>query len=384
MRRSRDAAASSDADAAETTGADGHAAAMPTSLPSAEVSDLTCPLCLDVPEKTIHQCTNGHIFCAECLTAHRESGRSASSKCPTCRVGLSGAAIRNRIAEAAVGMLPGPCKGCGGQMPRKDLAEHERTCDEVSVPCPFPGCTTTVRRKDLAEHHQTAAAHHVALAQQLEQKAALLASLEVKVDLRAEFKVSREGRIERCEGMHRLHSSIFSLKLFERIEEQADFQRMKQMIVDNHPFSQLPEAATTVKLTYSVTPLSIMLGRRAFDASKTPHELLLRDGSRIFVEVTTSAPPPTSGCQNGVWYGPPPPPLTIHLIAPEGMAPGRNGFLMFLDTKLEKLMQAFTRRHNMQLDSVRFLYRGHPTRPEQTAGELGMVQDDEIHVVHAA
>ena len=73
---------------------------------------------------------------------------------------------------------------------------------------------------------------------------------------------------------------------------------MKQMIVDNHPFSQLPEAATTVKLTYSVTPLSIMLGRRAFDASKTPHELLLRDGAHIFVEVSTPSPmlpmPPAS------------------------------------------------------------------------------------------
>ena len=377
MRRSRDAAASSDAgDAAETTDADSHAAAMPTSLPSADVSDLTCPLCLDIPEKTIHQCTNGHIFCAECLTAHRESGRSASRKCPTCRVGLSGAAIRNRIAEAAVGMLPGPCKGCGGQMLRKDLAEHERTCDEVSVPCPFPGCATAVRRKDLAEHQQTAAAHHLALAQegarQLEQKAALLASLDVKVEVRlADVEVA--GRVSPPPPPFSL-----LLRLFERIDAQAAFQQTKQTIVDTHfrMLRQLPEAATTVKLTYSQGTHS--MNRRTLDASKTPHELLMRDGARIFVEVTTPAPPP------------PPPPLlappkiTIHLIAPDGMALQIHGFRLSLDTQLEKLMRIFTRHHNMQLDSVRFLYRGHPIRPEQTAEELGMLQYDEIHVVHAA
>jgi hypothetical protein len=377
-------------DAAEPSNAVSHVAVMP--LTSAEVvSDLTCPLCLDIPGDIIHQCTNGHIFCAGCLTAYREridhqaeeerpalaiiKWRQCHIKCPTCRVGLGDVAIRNRIAEMAVGLLPGPCKGCGTQMLRKDLAEHERMCDEVSVPCPFPGCTIAVRRKDLAEHQQTAAAHHLALeegARQREQKAFehwWPAALDVKVELRAEFKVNGERPGERHVLPPPPPPSTLPLKPFERIDGQAAFQQATQFIVSSHPYSRLSEAATTVKFTYSSSQ-SIL--RRTLDFSKTPHELLLRDGAHIFVEVSTPSPmlpmPPRI----------PGDAVTLKVVTQAG---DEIYFKCKQDTKLEKLMAAFCNRQGLSLPRVRFLFDGQRIRPEDTPRMLEMEDGDVIDAI---
>ena len=60
--------------------------------------------------------------------------------------------IRNRIAEIAIGRLPGPCPGCGTSMLRKDIPAHKAECEDVVVKCPFPTCQVRVRRRDVEAH----------------------------------------------------------------------------------------------------------------------------------------------------------------------------------------------------------------------------------------
>ncbi len=82
--------------------------------PSDELTEFHCPLCMDIPEGEVQQCINGHIFCADCLQAHRNSGRGeVCGLCPTCRVELGDTPIRSRVAEHAIQRLAAPCSECG-------------------------------------------------------------------------------------------------------------------------------------------------------------------------------------------------------------------------------------------------------------------------------
>ena len=164
---------------------------------SCYLDHLICTVCLELPESTVNQvaacaapvahtahtrtsrltfmhappvlvtqCTNGHIICAACLRAHRQSDRGdASHICPTCRNALGETPIRNLFAETFIGDHPGQCDGCGASMLRKELVAHRQRCDEVTVECPFEfaGCAARPRRNDLHVHIQTEEAEHLAL-----------------------------------------------------------------------------------------------------------------------------------------------------------------------------------------------------------------------------
>jgi hypothetical protein len=59
------------------------------------VKDLTCGICLQIITEP-RQCSNGHLFCYECL----QRSISATSSCPTCRCKLTEETIsRSLIAE---------------------------------------------------------------------------------------------------------------------------------------------------------------------------------------------------------------------------------------------------------------------------------------------
>jgi len=281
---------------------------------------------MDFPDAAIEQCINGHIFCGDCLSAHKNSGRGdASNKCPTCRVALGDVPIRNRIAESAVGNLPGACGGCGTEMLRKNLADHQNTCGEVSVQCPFPGCTEHVKRKDLDRHMASAAAAHLALAQaqanELQAKKDLLAGLDVIVKLKLP---------------HQRSAVTVNLKRFEPVAEQPAFV---------------------------VAVSSVPRRRVSIDASKTPHELNLRDGTTIDV---TSAPDPNAH-------------LNIKVVSQYAMPP--LFFKIKHTTPMVKLFDAWSNRCGVHRGSVRFLFDGQRIRENQTAAQLGMEDDDVINVV---
>lgn len=101
----------------------------------AESSAYDCAICLSRPAGHVHQCSNGHIFCAECLDEHRASERSASSRCPTCRVTLPDEPIRNLLIESAIadGLLPEAYEACSStdctwKGPASARQAHEQMC----------------------------------------------------------------------------------------------------------------------------------------------------------------------------------------------------------------------------------------------------------------
>ena len=295
-----------------------------------ELTDLHCPLCLDIPDiangHPVVQCTNGHIFCGNCLATHQAMGTEASRKCPTCRVALTAGPIRNRIAETAIGNLPGPCAGCGEGMLRKDLGLHMATCGEIHVECPFPNCTVRVKRKDLDAHMASAMNEHLALAQSLASEVTaqqqVLASLDVK------------GKMKIFELNKRTQNVDVLLKRMEPIE--ANF-RLRSLL------------GAEYRRDY----------RFDRDVSKTPHELNLRDG---FVLTATSLNAP----------------VNLKVVTQDGE---EVFFKCRESTPLVKLMQAFCQRQGIAMNSVSFLFDGERINPTQTPHDLEMEDGDVVDVV---
>lgn len=85
-----------------------------------EVSELyECPVCLEVPNARILQCTHGHLLCQGCFI------KLSDKRCPTCRITLSTRRpIRSLVAEAAISKLPATCKGCKLECTRGVLRDH--------------------------------------------------------------------------------------------------------------------------------------------------------------------------------------------------------------------------------------------------------------------
>ena len=93
---------------------------------AAERSIYDCSICLGLPDGHVIQCRSGHLFCEDCLQAHRSSGSSHASKCPVCRVGLGSAAlaIRCLAAEQAIAAMQTSCQHCSASMSRGELRDH--------------------------------------------------------------------------------------------------------------------------------------------------------------------------------------------------------------------------------------------------------------------
>lgn len=85
---------------------------------------MKCPVCLEIPEKEIFQCRNGHIHCAQC-SVHLKI-------CPECREALDGKKIRSRALELMLDSRPFECsnkvRGCDAKLYRKNLLRHEDSC----------------------------------------------------------------------------------------------------------------------------------------------------------------------------------------------------------------------------------------------------------------
>ena len=118
-----------------------------------------CGICLGLPAGHVSQCRGGHLFCAECLSAHRESRSSTADKCPVCRVALGDAAsaIRCLAAEQSIAAMPTICEHCQANLTRGDLKDHEPVCTRFPVRCSAAACTALVPRCDLAMHEKSCA-----------------------------------------------------------------------------------------------------------------------------------------------------------------------------------------------------------------------------------
>jgi len=122
----------------------------------AQTTPFNCGICLSVPDEQVHQCRNGHLFCAGCLVTHRQN----SNKCPQCRVVLPDEPIRCLLAEQSIAAQSSACPHCNAPMTRGEIAGHVERCPQRPDTCSAAACTwrgTAAER----EAHEQACAHVV-------------------------------------------------------------------------------------------------------------------------------------------------------------------------------------------------------------------------------
>eukprot|EP00964_Phaeocystis_antarctica_P072500 scaffold44359_cov48-Phaeocystis_antarctica.AAC.1 len=90
---------------------------------------LECPVCLTLPEGEVHQCNEGHCYCAACWNRLEEPRR-----CPECRQPIP-QANRNRTAERAIAALEWSCEHCGEATTRGAKAAHVSACPQRPTVC---------------------------------------------------------------------------------------------------------------------------------------------------------------------------------------------------------------------------------------------------------
>ena len=69
---------------------------------AADSTPYDCQICLSIPDGSVFQCRNSHLFCDECYASHRESGLESADQCPTCRVALP---VGDDGSASAAGLL---------------------------------------------------------------------------------------------------------------------------------------------------------------------------------------------------------------------------------------------------------------------------------------
>ena len=100
---------------------------------AAAAAGLECPVCYEVPAAHVHQCTEGHCFCAEC------DPKIENRLCPICREPLPAQRIRNIIMEQQIAALPETCSYCSTVMTRGVMAAHQLACAQRPRACVASG-----------------------------------------------------------------------------------------------------------------------------------------------------------------------------------------------------------------------------------------------------
>ncbi|ODM93282.1 Chromobox protein 5 [Orchesella cincta] len=85
-----------------------------------------CPICLEVPEREIFQCSEGHIICDLCIS------KLNRDRCPQCRTRFGRKKIRSRVLEEILDRLDFECKfkdnGCAYLCKRGEITSHANLC----------------------------------------------------------------------------------------------------------------------------------------------------------------------------------------------------------------------------------------------------------------
>ncbi|CAL8097886.1 unnamed protein product [Orchesella dallaii] len=86
----------------------------------------TCPICLEIPEDNIYQCSAGHIICNLCIP------KVPANLCPQCRISFGLSKIRSRVLEEILDPIEYPCKfkslGCEQLLKRWQIKRHAEAC----------------------------------------------------------------------------------------------------------------------------------------------------------------------------------------------------------------------------------------------------------------
>eukprot|EP00964_Phaeocystis_antarctica_P026839 scaffold15104_cov59-Phaeocystis_antarctica.AAC.3 len=108
---------------------------------------LECPVCLTLPEGEVHQCNEGHCYCADCW--NRLDPRS----CPECRQPIP-QVNRNKAIERAIAALEWSCEHCGEATTRGAKAAHLAACSQRPTACAVAaaGCVWAGMMSEQAAH----------------------------------------------------------------------------------------------------------------------------------------------------------------------------------------------------------------------------------------
>ena len=177
-------------------------------MPAANVEDvLACPVCLALPPGEIHQCNNGHCYCASCWSRLPEPRR-----CPECRVPLP-PENRSQAQERAVREYqaqPATCKHCQLVTTRGELVEHVKSCPQRPASCcaAGAGCAWTGMQNEKGAHE--AACVHASCHRAVEPLRAENAQLRGLVDAQKDELERMRPLVASLEGV-----SVSSLQALE-------------------------------------------------------------------------------------------------------------------------------------------------------------------------
>ncbi|XP_067129347.1 E3 ubiquitin-protein ligase SIAH1B-like, partial [Centruroides vittatus] len=116
----------------------------------AVTSLVTCPICYNLAQPLVFQCSNGHIVCSSCQTRIEH--------CHTCRepLGHIRSLVVEQLASSLLFTCPYKTHGCPFQTPLHQREEHQKACQFKAVTCPFPesSCSWDGDRTTLFTHLQ--------------------------------------------------------------------------------------------------------------------------------------------------------------------------------------------------------------------------------------
>ncbi len=149
------------------------------------IEHITCPVCMNLCEAPIQQCSQSHILCNACIkqitppalpTPYENLAKTAI--CPMCRVECK-TWSRNRVLEDLAGLYlkdhAYECPiGCG-EMLTYGNAGHIKQCSTNLIACLVPDCPKKVPRTRLLDHIETTHARY-------------FAELSVEIDVDLELK----------------------------------------------------------------------------------------------------------------------------------------------------------------------------------------------------
>eukprot|EP00964_Phaeocystis_antarctica_P037122 scaffold21216_cov60-Phaeocystis_antarctica.AAC.4 len=111
--------------------------------------ELECPVCLTLPKGQVHQCNEGHCYCADCWN------RLEPRRCPECRQPIQDS-NRNRDREARIAALEETCDHCAVVTTRGEMTAHLRVCPQRPTTCAgaASGCGWAEMAADKAAHEK--------------------------------------------------------------------------------------------------------------------------------------------------------------------------------------------------------------------------------------
>ena len=97
--------------------------------------ELLCSLCMDVFDRPVNACKEGHTFCTACLT----SARASASTCPQCRGELFPTPTPNRPLHNMVSKLSVRCSNSGAQSAAPEEPSQKRRHSDAAASADVPG-----------------------------------------------------------------------------------------------------------------------------------------------------------------------------------------------------------------------------------------------------